>query len=80
MMMMSALSRPTCCVISEEAANNNCIVITPQILYIHYYNKRKRIPKGHSKMDNLRKKLATQDTICVGHHYIQANTNKVDKT
>jgi hypothetical protein len=48
------------------------------------------IPKGPSKMDNP-EKLATLDTrrrqtqqkhntVCVGHHYTQANTNNVNKT
>ena len=39
-------------------------------------NKRQRIPKGQSKMENP-EKLAT---ICVGHHYTQTNTNNVNKT
>ena len=46
-------------------------------------NKRQRISKGKSKIDNP-EKLATygtqdeekQNTICVGHHYMQTNTNK----
>ena len=56
-------------------------------------NKRQRIPKGQSKMDNA-EKLATQSiqddekqqqkhnkpTICVGHHYMQTSTNNVNKT
>ena len=54
-----------------------------------YSYRRQRIPKGKSKMDNQGKlaKHGTQDeekqkhnTICVGHHYTQANTNKVNKT
>ena len=54
-----------------------------------FKNKRQRIPKGKSKMDNL-EKLATQSTqdeekqkhniICVEHHYSQTNTNNVNKT
>ena len=50
-------------------------------------NKHQR--KWRSKMDNP-EKLATQGTqneenqnkytICVGHHYTQANTNNVNKT
>jgi len=54
-------------------------------------NKRKRIPKGQSKMDNPEKlaQYGTQDeekqnkkqnTICVGHHSTQTNTNNVNKT
>ena len=54
-------------------------------------NEGQKIPKGQSKIDN-RKKLATQvaqdeektkqkhNTICVGHHYMQTNTNNVNKT
>ena len=49
-------------------------------------NKRQRKPKGQSKMGKT-KKLVTHDeekktkhnTICVGHHYMQANTNNVIK-
>ena len=45
------------------------------------------IPKGQSKIDNP-EKLAIkgtqdkekQDTVCVGHHYAQTNTNYVSKT
>ena len=55
-----------------------------------YVNKRQRIPKGQSKKDNP-KKLATSGTQyeekqnknttpCVGHHYMQTNTNNVNKT
>ena len=55
------------------------------------YNKRQRIPKGHSKMDNP-EKFETQGTqdegkqnkqhniICVGHHYRQTNRNNINKT
>ena len=48
-------------------------------------NKRYRIPKGQSKMNN-QKKLATQDgkktkqrhnPICVRHRYVEANTKNV---
>ena len=51
-------------------------------------NKRKRIPKGQSKMDNPGKlaKQGTQDkekqnknTIRVGHHCIQTKTNNINK-
>ena len=50
-------------------------------------NKRQRISKGQSKKDNP-EKLATRqrqtkqkhNTICVGHHYTQTNTNNVNKT
>ena len=52
-------------------------------------NKRQRIPKGQSKLDNP-EKLTTQVTqdedkhnkniISVGHHYSQTNTNNVNKT
>ena len=47
------------------------------------------IPKGQYKMDNPEKlaTLGTQDedkqnknTICVGNHYTQTNTNKINKT
>ena len=55
--------------------------------------KHKRIPTGPSKIDNP-EKLATQgtqdeekqrrrkkpNTICIGNHYAQANTNNVNKT
>ena len=53
---------------------------------VHKINKRQRISKGQSKMDNP-EKLTTQGTqdeektnqihkaICVGHHYIYAQTN-----
>jgi hypothetical protein len=52
--------------------------------------KRKKIPKGQSKIDNS-EKLATQgtqdnekqnkkhNTGYVGHHYAQTNTNNVNK-
>jgi hypothetical protein len=55
-------------------------------------NKRQRIPKWQSKMDNPEKlanwvhktkKKKTKykhNTICVGHNYTQANTNSVNKT
>ena len=61
----------------------------PKKHYMTYSYRRQRIPKGKSKMDNQGKlaKHGTQDeekqkhnTICVGHHYTQANTNKVNKT
>ena len=55
-------------------------------------NKRERIPKWQSKMDNP-EKLANRvhktkkkktkykhNTICVGHNYTQTNTNDVNKT
>lgn len=50
-------------------------------------NKSQRIPKRQSKMDNA-VKLATQsmhdeekhNTIGVGHHYSQVNTNNINKT
>ena len=48
-------------------------------------SKRQRIPKGRSKKDNpdklptIRQKK-THNTIYVGHHYTQANTNNVNKT
>ena len=50
-------------------------------------NKRQRIPKGNKKMDSP-EKLKTQgtqdeekhNTIRVGHHYTQTNTNNVNKT
>ena len=52
---------------------------------MHYLNKRQRIQFGQSKMDN-QEKLATQriqdeekqsknTTQCVGHQYMQTNTN-----
>ena len=57
----------------------------------HYLiDKGQRIPKGQSKMDNP-EKLAAQgtldedkqnkkhNTICVGHHNTQTNTNNVNK-
>ena len=50
-------------------------------------HERQRIPKGQSQMDNPEKPATqvTQDegkynTICVGHHYTQANKNNVSKT
>ena len=50
-------------------------------------NKRQRIPNNQSKMDNAeklahktRKTTQTHNTICVGHHYSQTNTNNVNKT
>jgi hypothetical protein len=52
-------------------------------------NKRYSILKGQSKVDNTEKLSAydTQDrdkqkhnTICVGHHYIQTNTNNINTT
>ena len=50
-------------------------------------NKRQRIPKGQSIMDNP-EKLETQgiqddvkhNTLCAGHHITQTNTNNVNKT
>ena len=48
--------------------------------------KRQRIPKGQSKKDNP-KTLATygtldaevkHNTVCAGHHYAQANTNRTE--
>ena len=46
--------------------------------------KRQRKPKGQYKTENT-EKLATQETkkhntICVGHHFTQTNTNNVNKT
>ena len=53
-------------------------------------NTRQRTPKGQSKTDNP-EKLTTQgtqdesktkqklNTICVGNHYTQTNTNNVNK-
>ena len=50
-------------------------------------NKRQRIPKDQSRMDNPETlaTLGTQDeekdnTIGVGHHSTQTNTNNVNKT
>ena len=54
-------------------------------------NKRLRIPKGQSNMDNpektgnightrQRKTKQKHNTIHVGHHYVQTNTNNVNKT
>ena len=59
---------------------NRCSLINPQTCW----NKRQAITNGQSGMDNP-EKLATQDdykqnkptTLCVGHHYAQANTNDV---
>ena len=57
----------------------------------HLQNKRKRIPKWRATIENL-EKLTTKGTqsednrkqkhnsICVGHHYVQKNTNNVNKT
>ena len=49
-------------------------------------NKRKRIPKGHSKTENpeklstrRRKTKQKHNTICVGHNVTQTNTNNVKK-
>ena len=56
--------------------------------HVHYQNKDQGIPKGQSKMETP-EKLSTQgtqdtrrrqtkekhNTICVGHHYMQANSN-----
>jgi hypothetical protein len=63
-----------------------------QCLFFHYFvYKRPRTPKGQSKMSNP-KKLETygtqeenktkqkHNTICIGHHYAQANTHNVNKT
>ena len=58
--------------------------------YLEHYNavnKHQRIPKRQPRMKNP-EKLATcgtqeeekHNTICVGHHYAQANTNHVNKT
>ena len=56
-----------------------------------YINVRVKIQKGQSKVDNL-ERLTTQgtqdegkqkqkhNTIYVGHHYVQTNTNSVNKT
>ena len=60
-------------------------------LHFEHTNTHQRKPKRLSQMDNP-EKLATQvtqdeektkqkhNTICVGHHYAQANTNNVSKT
>ena len=49
-------------------------------------NKRQRILKGQSKMDNPEKLVAQgthneekHNTICVGHYYMQTNTNNINK-
>ena len=65
----------------------DCIWRFYEIMFCPILNKRQRIEKSQSKMDNL-EKLATQgsqdehkhDTICIGHHYLQTNTNNVNKT
>jgi hypothetical protein len=51
------------------------------------YNKRQRIPKGQSKwtiprnwQHSRRKTKQKHNTICAGHHYMQASTNNVNKT
>ena len=51
-----------------------------------HVNKRYRIQKGKSKMDNPEKleTKVTQDeekhnTVCAGHHYTQTNTYNVNK-
>ena len=66
-------------------------IIKARWLSLLNINKRQRIPKGQSKMDNP-EKLATQDThdeekltknttlYLLRHHYTQANTNNVNKT
>ena len=56
---------------------------------VYIINKRLRIPKWQSKLDNP-DKLATQgtydetkqkhNTLYVGHHYTQPHTNNVNKT
>jgi hypothetical protein len=57
---------------------------------IYWWTSNGRIPKGQSQMDNP-EKLATgytrrkqtkqqHNTICVGYHYTQTNTNNVNKT
>jgi len=52
-------------------------------------NKRQRITKGQSKMNRetgnigytiRRRTKQKHNTICVGHHYTQINTNNVNKT
>ena len=52
-------------------------------------NKRQRIPKEQSKIDNREKQVTqgTQDSdkqkhhaICVRHYFTQANTTNVNKT
>ena len=52
------------------------------------FNKRQRIQKGQSKIDNPEKLVTpdedkqtkAQNTICVGHHYTQTNTTNLYKT
>jgi hypothetical protein len=54
---------------------------------VKWANKCYRMPKGQSIMDNP-EKMATygtqceekHNTICVGHHYTQANISNVNKT
>ena len=48
-------------------------------------NKRQRIPNGTIKNEQSRETgrnqtKQKQNTICVGHHYTQTNTNNVNKT
>jgi len=68
------------CRIQWQKWGPHCIILT----YLKT-NKRKRIPKGQSKMDNP-EKPATQDetphknTICAGHHYTQSTTTNTSKT
>jgi len=53
-----------------------------------YFSKRWRTPKWQSKMDTPEKLTTTRqrktkqkyNTICVGHHYTQTNTNNVNNT
>jgi hypothetical protein len=40
-------------------------------------NQKKTIPRNWSTQDEDKHK---HNTICVGHHYIQTNTNNVNKT
>ena len=41
--------------------------------------RRQKISKGQSKQDNSeRQEKNHKNTICIGHHYAQANTNNVN--
>jgi len=54
------------------------VIPTSGIIYIQF----KRIPKGQSKNDVQSRETGNvgeekHNTICVGHHYAQTNTNNV---
>ena len=72
-----------------------CYVLIGTIMGVHStcfakVNKRQGIPKGQTKIDKpkkpdnigytrRRKTKQEHNTICVGHHYAQTNTNNINK-